>query len=237
MSTTHSVLGSYSRPQIVGSIHALDQLPPSNKIQEYCDIVEFRLDALAKESAQAVESAIQLVAEELPVLITARCPSEGGMHNLTSSQRASLYQRFSKHASLFDTEIASTTEMSEVIELLKSDGLQLILSAHDFQRTPAPSHIREQIDLAHHRGADIAKFAVFHQSLTDLHSMAHLMQDCFQTPVALMGMGDLAPVSRVLLAQLGSVLNYGYLGNEPTAPGQWPAKLLKEAILHSKTFI
>ena len=28
----------------------------------------------------------------------------------------------------------------------------------------------------------------------------------------------------------GSVLNYGYLGQTPTAPGQWPCRLLKEAI-------
>jgi len=48
--------------------------------------------------------------------------------------------------------------------------------------------------------------------------------------VSSMGMGPLAPVSRQLLAQCGSVLNYGYLGNAATAPGQWDSALLKTAI-------
>ncbi len=43
-------------------------------------------------------------------------------------------------------------------------------------------------------------------------------------------MGPLAAVSRLLCAQCGSVLNYGYLGKEATAPGQWAAGALKEAI-------
>jgi 3-dehydroquinate dehydratase-1 len=45
-----------------------------------------------------------------------------------------------------------------------------------------------------------------------------------------MGMGVLAPVSRLLCAQCGSVLNYGFLGETPTAPGQWDSALLKQAI-------
>jgi 3-dehydroquinate dehydratase I len=44
------------------------------------------------------------------------------------------------------------------------------------------------------------------------------------------GMGPLAAVSRLLCAQCGSVLNYGYLGETPTAPGQWDAASLKAAI-------
>jgi 3-dehydroquinate dehydratase-1 len=43
-------------------------------------------------------------------------------------------------------------------------------------------------------------------------------------------MGPLAVVSRLLCAQCGSVLNYGYLGDEPTAPGQWDAGSLKRAM-------
>jgi hypothetical protein len=40
-----------------------------------------------------------------------------------------------------------------------------------------------------------------------------------------------SPWSRACLcAQCGSVLNYGYLGDEPTAPGQWDAGSLKRAI-------
>jgi 3-dehydroquinate dehydratase-1 len=45
-----------------------------------------------------------------------------------------------------------------------------------------------------------------------------------------MGMGRFAAVSRLLCAQCGSVLNYGFLGTTPTAPGQWPAAQLKNLL-------
>jgi 3-dehydroquinate dehydratase len=46
-------------------------------------------------------------------------------------------------------------------------------------------------------------------------------------------MGALAPESRVRCAHAGSVLNYGYIGQAPTAPGQWTAAALREAIHRS----
>jgi 3-dehydroquinate dehydratase-1 len=51
-----------------------------------------------------------------------------------------------------------------------------------------------------------------------------------------MGMGPLAPVSRLLCAQCGSVLNYGFLGETATAPGQWDSALLKTAIARLAPF-
>ena len=44
-----------------------------------------------------------------------------------------------------------------------------------------------------------------------------------------MGMGRLGKISRLLLAQAGSVLNYGYL-DQPNASGQWEATLLKKRL-------
>ena len=57
----------------------------------------------------------------------------------------------------------------------------------------------------------------------DLARLADFQLADHGIPVATMGMGPLAPVSRLLCAQCGSVLNYGYLGKTPTAPGQWDA--------------
>ena len=48
-------------------------------------------------------------------------------------------------------------------------------------------------------------------------------------PLAVMGMGVFGKISRLVLAQGGSCLNYGYLGS-PNASGQWPVAILKERI-------
>jgi 3-dehydroquinate dehydratase-1 len=44
-----------------------------------------------------------------------------------------------------------------------------------------------------------------------------------------MGMREFGKVSRLALAQAGSVLNYGFLG-ELQVPGQWPVAVLKERL-------
>ena len=49
-------------------------------------------------------------------------------------------------------------------------------------------------------------------------------------PIAVMGMGPMGPVSRLLYSQLGSCLVYGYLGDQEAAPGQWHVSLLKETL-------
>ena len=79
-------------------------------------------------------------------------------------------------------------------------------------------------------GADVAKVAVTVIDPVDLTLFESLLADMSGSPFSLMGMGPYGPVSRVLAAQHGSLLNYGYLGSEPTAPGQWPARLLKEVL-------
>ena len=237
MSETHPVLGPFSRPQVVGSITSLDQLPASDSLSAACDIVEFRVDGMLEEDSATVLARMKEVAEVLPVLLTVRCQAEGGLADLTAQQRSAVVKKFLAPASYVDIEVASATSMSEIITAIKASDASLVLSAHDFSATPSPGKIRETFRAAAEAGADIAKVAVRHNSLADLHSCAHLMQDCFSTPVSLMGMGALAPVSRVLFAQLGSVLNYGFLGETSTAPGQWPAHLLKQAILSSESMV
>ena len=86
----------------------------------------------------------------------------------------------------------------------------------------------------HEAGADIAKFAFRLDDPADIQAVVGILRADSPLPLAVMGMGPLAPASRLLAAQLGSVLNYGYLGSEPTAPGQWSARLLKEAVNQSK---
>ena len=51
--------------------------------------------------------------------------------------------------------------------------------------------------------------------------------------IEVMGMdAQLGPMSRILYAEHGSRLIYGYLGDAPTAPGQWSAERFYKA-LHS----
>ena len=49
--------------------------------------------------------------------------------------------------------------------------------------------------------------------------------------MAVMGMDAMfGPFSRILYAEHGSCLIYGYLGDTPTAPGQWSAERFYRAL-------
>jgi len=79
-------------------------------------------------------------------------------------------------------------------------------------------------------GGQVFKLAAHLPQRGDLARLADFQAASHGLPLATMGMGPLAPVSRLLCAQCGSVLNYGFLGGIPTAPGQWDCGLLRQAI-------
>lgn len=222
-------------PKVVGSISKGSQLQDSYDTDE-CDIVEFRLDGLLPEITQVRDQLIQLKSSRMQTLITARCSSEGGIVELSQEQRGQLIAGLSPLANFVDIELANLEAMADTAELARSNGALVVASAHNFQKTPTSEEIRDKIKQAIDLGADMFKMAVMHNDLDDMHRCAKLMQEGHPIAMSLMGMGALAPVSRVLYSQLGSLLNYGFLGNEETAPGQWPAKLLTEAVRSSKRF-
>ena len=214
-------------PLVVGSVQSLNQLACLQpvELQGLCDILEVRLDGM--------HSHIDTLNIELdrfgdfPLIFTARSPSEGGLTELSASDRSALLAEVSKRATWLDVELASYDEMKDTVHQIRSEGVGVIFSYHNFTETPQTSQLQDIVDLAGQ--ADIIKIAVQHNQASDLTRCVEILQNNHH-PMSMMGMGPLAPVSRLLYAQHGSLLNYGYLGNTETAPGQWPAELLRSTI-------
>lgn len=218
------------RPLVVGSIGnaaVLQDVSPEDA-RAACDVVEIRLDGLAAENALERRNWQHLA--ELPLLFTARRQEEGGMLASTADQRASWLALALDDAGAVDLEVASLLEMSGLVDTLQARGIPLVASYHDFSGTPAGSVWEDRLAAALSGGASVFKAAARLHGLSDLQALAEFQSKRHGLPVAMMGMGPLAPVSRLLCAQHGSVLNYGYLGDLPTAPGQWSASRLKSAI-------
>lgn len=214
-------------PLVVGSVQSLNQLACLQPVElkGLCDILEVRLDGMPSH-IDTLNIELDRF-NDFPLLFTARCASEGGLSDLSSRERAKLLTEVSKRAAWIDVELASYADMKDTLHQIRSEGVGLILSYHNFTETPQTSQLQDIVDLAGE--ADIIKIAVQHNNASDLTRCVETLQNN-DHPMSMMGMGPLAPVSRLLYAQHGSLLNYGYLGNTETAPGQWPAKLLREAI-------
>ena len=221
-------------PAVVGSFGCAAALRDSSLaiVQAECDIAEIRLDLLAAEGAETGHKAWQHL-EGFPLLFTARRQDEGGALDLDASARIALLGQALADASLIDVEVASIHEMSGLL-----DGrVPWVASMHDFEKLPARDLLENALRTAIDAGAACFKVAAMMRSTADIVALTEFQSAAHAIPVATMGMGPLAPVSRLLCAQYGSALNYGYIGTTPTAPGQWDASLLKRAISRSTIII
>ena len=163
----------------------------------------------------------------VPVLLTVRAPEEGGMNGLDESRRRAILERLLPHAQLVDIELVNL-KPDPLLTKFRKRGL-VVGSYHNFSHTPARGLLRRRMNAAAEKGADIVKFATVTPDLGSLNSLASLLTDPGRPVMSVMGMGALGRVSRLLCAQLGSTLNYGYL-DRPTVPGQWPAAELRRLI-------
>jgi 3-dehydroquinate dehydratase-1 len=206
-------------PQVVGSFGTLAALQAAKApdLLTVCDLAEIRLDLLTIEGWAPTERPWAHLVGIVPLLFTARRKEEGGALDWDAHQRSHALKSVLDDATLIDIEVASLESMATVLEEARKRQIPCVASFHNFQSLPTDSVLEHALAAAVASPADLARLADFQLKNHPL-------------PVSTMGMGKLAPVSRLLCAQCGSILNYGYLGEIPTAPGQWDSGLLKSAI-------
>jgi 3-dehydroquinate dehydratase-1 len=213
----------------VGTIVSSASLAAAAKLRPgTCDWLEIRVDHFLPDIAELRRKSAKL---SLPRIVTVRHPAEGGQApRITLRERRSLYRDFMELAGLVDIELRQAGPLKEVIREAQAAGVGVILSAHDFRRTPPPARLRDLARQAADAGADIFKVAATANSPADLAKLIEfLANEKSPLPLAVMGMGRFGKISRLVLAQAGSCLNYGYLA-APNASGQWPVALLKARI-------
>ena len=187
-----------------------------------CHLVEIRLDSLG--IGQNVHDFAK--ACPLPLLVTARGLEEGGQSPWSIAERTDAYRALLPHAALIDIELRDFQNFASVIDEAKTLGVTVIGSFHDFEKTPSLEVLSEKMN-SH---ADIHKFALMANSPSDIKTHLNIFEEIPAHNLSVMGMGPLGAAARPLMAEAGSLLNYGFLGETPTAPNQWPADLLKATL-------
>lgn len=213
--------------QVVGTIPSSGALSCALKLKPGAvDVLELRLDHFAEDTRPLSRALPRL---KFPLIITARHPQEGGAGNLTAVRRRELYAEFLPAAAFIDAELRSAAQLAATIADARARGVRVILSAHFFKNTPTLAKLESLRDRAFAAGADIFKIATLTRTMRDVITLATLLARSPRRQLSVMGMGEFGKLSRPLLANAGSVLNYGYL-DAAQVPGQWPAPLLKERL-------
>lgn len=173
---------------------------------------------------------------DVPLLFTIRAEHEGGEKiKLSEEEKVALISAVCQKSDvdIVDFETSNDEKYVKFIrDVSKDNGKQLILSFHDFSKTPDNDEIVERAKKAQSFGADIAKFAVMPNSKEDvlrLLEVTKVIDNLLDIPVVTMSMGDHGGFSRIAGWAYGSIITFG-VGVELSAPGQIPVKKLREAI-------
>lgn len=219
---------------VVGTIPAPKALAAALKLpKNTVDFLEVRVDAFAALPGAALATLEKSLPRlKSPLILTVRHPLEGGVGRLSLAQRRALFQRFLPHASLLDVELRSAAALRALTSEARENGVGLILSHHDFRKTPSLDRLHALQHEAAREGCDVFKLATVTRTASDLAILLQLLaarRGAAAPQLAVMGMGQFGKISRLTLGRSGSVLNYGYL-DTAQVPGQWPAGLLKERL-------
>jgi 3-dehydroquinate dehydratase-1 len=213
------------RPRIVGVIASRDDLEQALRMRRPPDLFELRLDRLAGIIGRVETKLPKLRA---PLIITARHPNEGGGGRLSLRQRRALLSRFLNHADYLDVELRSARALRGLLAMAKTKNVQRIISFHDFKSTPSARLLVAKSHNAKALGADIFKIATRADTPTELGRLLEFItKNRVNLRLAVMGIGRLGAISRVLLARAGSVLIYASLGPATDVEGQLSLEQLR----------
>lgn len=214
------------RPRVVGVIASRVDLDRALRMRNQPDLFEVRLDYLAGVADQLEHALPKLRA---PLIITARDAREGGGGKLSLRQRRNLVARFLKNAAYLDIELRSAPALRRLLVLAEKNNLRRIISFHDFKSTPRTATLSAKAGKAKAHGADIFKVATRTDTPMELGRLLDFVTNSgVDLPLAVMGIGRLGAISRVLLARTGSVLIYGSVGEATDIEGQLPLEQLRE---------
>ncbi|MDI9393946.1 MAG: type I 3-dehydroquinate dehydratase [Euryarchaeota archaeon] len=201
------------------------------------DILEIRLDLLGiRDPERAIEIIREIKSKTvIPLLVTNRSRAEGGKWEGKEEDRIGLLMNllsFKDGPDAIDIEIsAGRKERDKVIKAAKDHGKTVIISSHDFLKTPSFQDMKAIIEEMFLAGADIAKLAVMPRSMEDTLNLLRVTLDFTDRgkSVSTIAMGSQGKHTRVVAPLYGSVLTYASIENDASAaPGQLPLDEVKK---------
>jgi 3-dehydroquinate dehydratase type I len=162
-----------------------------------------------------------------PVIVVNKRKKERGDFRGTEARRIKILADYAAAgADYVDVAADLKPALLKAVLARKSARTKMILSYHDFRKTPSSARLKELRDKAFRAGAHIFKAAVFAQNYEDNLTVLEFLAASRRAgkPVIAHCMGEKGRISRVLAHVFGSYIIYIAPGkNRATAPGQLTA--------------
>ncbi|KHV64133.1 3-dehydroquinase [Acinetobacter baumannii] len=203
------------------------------------DLAEFRIDLLsfASDTKQVIALGHELkkILGNKPMIATIRTKNEGGQLEISDADYGKTYQAYLKNPFMdwLDVEMFHDQKVvSEIVQKAHQKKVLVVMSNHDFQKTPSQDEIEKRLLKQDQMGADVLKIAVMPKSKQDVFTLMNATLKVSQQttkPLLTMSMGQLGTISRVATANMGGSYSFGMIG-QASAPGQIDVTKLKQIL-------
>ncbi len=204
------------------------------------DLVEWRVDYF--DDVENIQKVLDILShlrkklEAYPIIFTCRVDLEGGHRKIENGLRFDLIKKVikSRQVDIVDVELISGEAiLREIIAEANENDIYVIISNHDFQKTPSKEEMIERLRKAQEIGADIAKIAVMPNTMEDVLNLLYatntMKEKYAEIPLITMSMSGKGLISRMAGGVFGSAVTFG-AGKAASAPGQIAVAELREVI-------
>jgi len=203
------------------------------------DIAEWRIDyldiALDGKALARLGPQVAKALNGKPLLLTFRTQAEGGAKPITDADYGKLYATLlrARFVDLLDVEMfRDPAVVQALVAQAHAAGAYVVMSSHDFKRTPDTAEIVARLQRQQALGADVLKIAVMPHDAGDVLKLLDAtwqLRRSSDRPLLTMAMGGTGVVSRLSGETFGQALTFGMLGTA-SAPGQVEVGRLREVL-------
>jgi 3-dehydroquinate dehydratase-1 len=178
------------------------------------ELAEIRMDALDAHELNPANIR-RIFSSPLKLIATCR----PGIRE-DDERRHALIGAMDAGAAYVDIEVEADDGLKEDIAArAREKGCKVIVSYHDYQRTPSSEELRRIIEWCFQSGADIAKVSCMVNSEKDNARLLGMLD--LGRPLIVIGMGEKGRMTRVVAPLLGAAFTYASASaGKETAPGQ-----------------
>ena len=180
--------------------------------------VEVRFDFLKIEQ---IPETLEIIKKDLnKVVCTLRPKNEGGRFAGNEKERIAILKLIAEYTPfLLDVEFNTLKKNTQLRKYLKSTKTKLLVSWHDFKKTPNSVQLKSKINQMSKFSSNV-KIVSTAKSTDDSTRMLELYSKKGKMNLISFAMGDFGRISRILCLYLGSPYTYVSLG-KAVAPGQF----------------
>ena len=191
------------------------------------DFVEVRFDFLKTEQ---VPVALEMIKKDLnKIVCTLRPKTEGGKFSGNEHERIAILKLIAEYNPfLLDIEFNTLKNNSQLANYLKSTKTKLLVSWHNFKKTPRSSELKNKVSQMSKFSSNV-KIVCTAKSTDDAVRMLELYSKKGKNNLISFAMGDFGRISRILCLYLGSPYTYVSLG-KAIAPGQFSVDEVKKIL-------